>query len=77
MDDNSCANFGVLQTEDFTNNVYWFQVNGNMVKGSSTSRLTISQVISHVWGGASTPLTYDSAIKLRYLMDEYGNSKLT
>ena len=73
---NSAINFGVFQTEDINDTQYWFNRTDKMIKGVASSRVTIGQTMSHVWGGGAIPLTYDSVIKLRYLMNEFGNSKL-
>ena len=73
---NSAVNFNVFQTEDINDVKYWFNRTENMIKGDSTSRVTINQIMCHVWGGNKIPFTYDTSLKIRYLMDESGNSKL-
>lgn len=77
LDDGASINFGVFQTEDINDATKWFNRTGNMVKTSGSARMTIGQVMCHIWGGGIVNFSYDTGVKVRYLMDEFGNSKLT
>ena len=73
------VNIGCMQTEDglAVAGDYYYGGHQNHITGSSSSIVTIGNIKNHVWGGGKIPFAYSNSIKLRYLMDEYGNSKLT